>query len=246
MDLPMPDWAYRAERGTVMVLNQSPTRMGGRGAAVLVATKADGKHTLGLFLTNKHVVDALRAGPNGMTVSSGRVYSIHGNVVNRGGPFAWESTARDFLDDDEAADLAAFTARLPNDKNIMPVELEDWSGQAGEEVLAIGSPDVSLRRTWTTQAPDHFLVQQLWSKGVTRGFRSEHVVPRLTHTADLLKGSSGGPVINARGNVIGLNVRRISTTEIQYNYLEAVTVGEAISAGEMRTFIQRLVKKGRW
>jgi serine protease Do len=82
---------------------------------------------------------------------------------------------------------------------ITPVAWGEVTPQLGDVVFALGDPGTGLRVTEgrVSAAP-------LSLRG-----RNGHMFDGIEHTAPLPRGSGGGPLVNADGGVVGLNVLRI-------------------------------------
>src|SRR5213595_2099693 len=127
---------------------------------------------------------------------------------------------------DEQVDLAVLKI---DDPGVKPLKLADSDTvQAGDHVLAIGNP-FGFEET------------------VTDGIISSKMRPNRTDVfGDLLQtdaainpGNSGGPLINLRGEVIGINTAIASTTGGSQG------VGFAIPSNTVRTALESLLKQGR-
>ena len=95
---------------------------------------------------------------------------------------------------DEENDVAIMEVNAPNRK---PLSLaNDNSPEIGADVYAVGSPE-GLEGTF--------------SKGNISGLRRVGNSDRLQITAPISHGSSGGPVLNAFGEVIGVSVSMLES-----------------------------------
>lgn len=102
-------------------------------------------------------------------------------------------------------------------------------------VIAAGYPGMSLRsdegfhrllRGDLTAAPDLNM-----NRGEIRSVRPFAEITQLIHTADVLKGYSGGPLIDLCGRVVGVN------TFIQIDKEQASKLNNAIAAGNLGPFL---------
>src|SRR3989454_8953294 len=127
---------------------------------------------------------------------------------------------------DSQVDLAVLKI---DDPGVKPLKLADSDTvQAGDFVLAIGNPFG-------------------FDETVTDGIISSKMRPNRTDAfGDLLQtnaainpGNSGGPLINLRGEVIGINTAIISPSQA------SAGIGFAIPSNTIRTALESLLKQGR-
>src|SRR2546425_8543027 len=127
---------------------------------------------------------------------------------------------------DEQVDLAVLKIDNPG---VKPLKLADSDTvQPGDFVLAIGNP-FGFEETVTEGI--------ISSKG--RPNRSDFFSELLQTDAAINPGNSGGPLINLRGEVIGVNTAIASTTGGSQG------VGVAIPSNTVRTALESLLKQGR-
>jgi serine protease Do len=127
---------------------------------------------------------------------------------------------------DEQVDLAVLKIDEPG---VKPLKLADSdSVQPGDFVLAIGNP-LGFEETVTDGI--------ISSKG--RPNRSDFFADLLQTNAAINPGNSGGPLINLRGEVIGINTIIASTTGGSQG------LGFAIPSNTVRTALESLLKQGR-
>ncbi len=133
--------------------------------------------TDGHILTNNHVV----AGARQLTVRLSDGTEASAKVLGR----------------DPSGDLALIQADLPRDK-LVPLPLGDSDAvRPGEPVVAIGNP-LGLDNTITAGIVS--AVDRTQSEGSGRPLRG-----LIQTDAAINPGNSGGPLLNARGEVIGIN-----------------------------------------
>ncbi len=127
---------------------------------------------------------------------------------------------------DEQADLAVLKIDEPG---LKPLKLADSdSVQPGDSVLAVGNP-LGFDETVTDGI--------ISSKG--RPNRSDIFAELLQTSAAINPGNSGGPLINLRGEVIGINTVIASTTGGSQG------LGFAIPSNTVRSALESLLKQGR-
>lgn len=122
---------------------------------------------------------------------------------------------------DKSSDLALLKVRLK--KEMQPKNLVFASAVSErEKVFAIGAPRVSVRKDWSTPEPLSAFYKLYWSTGTAIGEQNSTLKngraaqTLLAHTADLLPGSSGGPLVNERGELVGINVRTALANQKKY------------------------------
>ncbi|HEX4637870.1 MAG TPA: Do family serine endopeptidase [Chthoniobacterales bacterium] len=127
---------------------------------------------------------------------------------------------------DDQVDLAVLKIDNPN---VKPLPLADSdSVQAGDFVLAIGNP-FGFEETVTDGIVS--------SKG--RPNRADIFGDLIQTNAAINPGNSGGPLVNLRGEVIGINTAIISRSGGSQG------IGFAIPSNTVRTALESLLKKGR-
>src|SRR5438477_2563403 len=127
---------------------------------------------------------------------------------------------------DEQVDLAVLKI---DDPGVKPLKLADSDMvQPGDFVFAIGNP-LGFEETVTDGI--------ISSKG--RPNRSDAFADLLQTNAAINPGNSGGPLINLRGEVIGINTAIASTTGGSQG------IGFAIPSNTVRTALESLLKQGR-
>ena len=127
---------------------------------------------------------------------------------------------------DSEVDLAVLKI---DDPNVKPLKLADSDMvQPGDFVLAIGNP-FGFEETVTDGI--------ISSKG--RPNRTDFFGDLIQTNAAINPGNSGGPLINLRGEVIGINTAIASTTGGSQG------IGFAIPSNTVRTALESLLKQGR-
>jgi len=127
---------------------------------------------------------------------------------------------------DSEVDLAVLKV---DDPGVKPLKLADSDTvQAGDFVLAIGNP-FGFEETVTDGI--------ISSKG--RPNRSDFFGELLQTNAAINPGNSGGPLINLRGEVVGINTAIISRSGGSQG------IGFAIPSNSVRTALESLLKQGR-
>ena len=161
----------------------------------------------GLVVTNNHVIE----GANIIAVVLWDGRSIPAEVVGT----------------DALSDIAVLRIDAPN---LTIMDIGDTSKlEAGEWVLSVGN---SLGLGITAKEG---IISRV---GVTLQDYSQESVDTLIETSAAINpGNSGGPLVNMKGEVIGITSVKISTTGVE-------GMGYAIRMGEALPIIQELVRKG--
>jgi serine protease Do len=127
---------------------------------------------------------------------------------------------------DSQVDLAVLKI---DDPGVKPLKLADSDTvQAGDFVLAIGNP-FGFEETVT----DGIISSKM------RPNRTDAFGDLLQTNAAINPGNSGGPLINLRGEVIGINTAIISPSQA------SAGIGFAIPSNMIRTALESLLKQGR-
>ena len=132
---------------------------------------------------------------------------------------------------DPLNDLAVLQIQAPA-RLLEPMTLADSSRlRVGMRVFAIGNP-FGLERTMTTG-----IISSLNRSLNMKSIRSIRSIIQID--ANINPGNSGGPLLNSRGEVIGINVAIASTTG------QSAGVGFAIPANTVRRLVPELIENGR-
>lgn len=167
----------------------------------------------GLMLTNDHVIGSKRS----FTVRIGDGRSFRARLLGR----------------DPHGDLAALRLELPDGEEVPWLPLGDSESlEVGDEVVAVGNP---FALGVLDQAPT-FTAGIISAVHHTQGTYTECIVT----DAEVNPGNSGGPLVNAAGEVVGIN-GQIST---RFGLRSNTGLGFAISARQIRLWLPRLEAAG--
>ncbi|SHH75720.1 serine protease, S1-C subfamily, contains C-terminal PDZ domain [Caloranaerobacter azorensis DSM 13643] len=163
----------------------------------------------GYILTNSHVIADGKAE---------KITVLFENGDKKEGKVLWY---------EKALDLAIIKV---NATNLPVADLGNSDNlQVGELAVAIGNPlGLEFQRTVTSGI----------ISGLNRSIRTEdnNVIENLIQTdASINPGNSGGPLLNSRGEVIGINTAKIQSAE---------GLGFAIPINTAKPIIQQVIKKG--
>jgi len=167
----------------------------------------------GYILTNEHV-SGKRYSTCYITLSTGKNYK--GSVV-------WSNS-----------DIDMSIVKI-NEKNLNYVELGDSDNlNVGENVYAIGNPiGFEFQRTVTSG-----IISALDRTVKLQEDRQETYMEDLIQTdATINPGNSGGPLINIKGEVIGINTIKITSAE---------GIGFAVPINTVKSVIESFIKTGKF
>jgi S1-C subfamily serine protease len=151
---------------------------------------------------------------------------VHGAARLRATTEEGDSLAADLIGDDPATDLALIRLAA---RDLPHAELGDSDAlQVGQLVIALGNP-FGFRSTVSTGVVS----------ALGRAMRSQQgrlIENVVQHTAPLNPGNSGGPLVDSRGRVVGLNTAIIAFAQ---------GLGFAVPAGTARWVAGELLSHGR-
>jgi S1-C subfamily serine protease len=221
--LSLPDVFQKVENSVVQITS---TKSNPSEVIILNGVPQTGKSTAlgsgfvydnqGHIVTNNHVVSGVKKAD--VTFTDGNTYSA--NVVGK----------------DPNSDLGVLqiTGDYSEEKGVVPLPLANSSAvRPGEQVIAIGNP-FGLSGTITTG-----IVSQ---KGrllpnPDTGFS----IPNMIQTdAAINPGNSGGPLLNAKGEVIGMNTAIFSSTGVYAG------VGFAVPSNTIAKEVPVIIKNGSY
>jgi S1-C subfamily serine protease len=199
---------------TIVQQTESPFFFGGESQSKGTATGSGILiNSNGTVLTNYHVIEnAVK-----VTVSFEHGKTIEAKVIGK----------------DPSNDLAVLKVSTEGLANVRPLQLGDSSAaQVGDPVLAIGNP-FDLERTLTTG-----VVSALQRHiEAPNGFQIDNV---LQTDAPINPGNSGGPLLNAAGEVIGIN----SQIETAGGNAGSVGIGFSIPINTAKSELPKLEQGG--
>jgi S1-C subfamily serine protease len=191
-----------------------PTLRTNRGSGLVVRV-AD-RRGQAVVITNAHVVEC---GPVPCELRVGFSRGSHRDH------HVWSGEAR-ITSVDTRRDLAFLTVEVPPGAGIEEPRFATPScvDTGDRAVVSIGWPDLTKRRTWGVDPPENHIDHvKRYSSGLflsevsgyrplsrTRGRLERMGV--VFHNADVLPGSSGGPVVSRTGEVLGINTHVVSNT----------------------------------
>ncbi len=145
--------------------------------------------------------------PEGFIVTNAHVVSDADEMFVDLGDGQLSTATLHFYDAD--TDLAVLSV----DRHVEGLKLGKAKVQIGQNVFAIGNPQ-GLRRSI--------------SEGIVSGIRYDEGKPLIQHTAPISPGSSGGPLLTASGELVGVNTFQYRESQNLNFAISATTVQEAL------------------
>lgn len=174
------------------------------------------------LVTNRHVVEGAPGGavrvvtPSAGGTTAGRVIAI--------------TPPRD------ANDFAVIEIQSANEHPVIPIQdpaeqLQD-AISSGFPSLAVASDDTFKRAVGGDRSA---LPRPVLTRGIVTATLTEQATPRIVHSATILPGNSGGPLVDTCGRLLGVN------TAIRVSQEMATSLNYALASRALRDF---LVSKG--
>ena len=221
-----PDWTAVAKAVSPSVVSIDVTTQQGSGAGSGVILDDNGH-----VLTNNHVVgDATGSGSIAVTLADGRTF---------------EAT---IVGTDPSTDLAVIKlASAPSD--LTPISLGDSTVlKVGDPVMAVGNP-LGLSGTVTTgivSALNRPVSTSEASPSPDGQTSTDTVVTNAIQTSAAINpGNSGGALVNAQGELIGINSSIASLGGSQGSQSGNIGIGFAIPVKEAQSIADQLIKTGQ-
>lgn len=106
------------------------------------------------------------------------------------------------------------------DRKILPLD-DTGSAKETDNVFALGFPEGPIREK---DVQYYTSADVVITSGIVSMIADVQAVPRIQHSAQISAGNSGGPLLNERGQVIGVNA-----LSLKNDYFYATQIGEVIS-----------------
>ncbi|WP_010146316.1 S1C family serine protease [Serinicoccus profundi] len=214
------DWASIAEAVTPSTVSISVAGMGGEGSGSGVVWDDQGH-----IVTNAHVVEGAQQVQ--VMVPGGRSYPA------------------DVVGSDPSSDLAVLQLEtVPDD--LTPIAVGDDSALGvGDPVMAVGNP-LGLSGTVTTG-----IVSALDRPVTTQGSNGNPADPNaavytnaIQTSAAINPGNSGGALVNAAGELVGINSSIASLSSGATGQSGSIGIGFAIPSGKVQLIADQLIETG--
>lgn len=242
-DATNPNWTATAAAvsPSVVAITVKSSQAEGQGSGVVIDAK-------GHILTNNHVVSG--AGSDAsltVTLNDGRTYKA--TVAGT----------------DPSTDLAVITLTNPP-SDLKPIAVGNSDDiKVGDPVMAIGNPlglagtvttgiVSALNRPVTTQAEDNNqqdqnpFGQSPFGQGQSQQGSSDSnqvVTNAIQTSAAINPGNSGGALVNASGQLVGINSAIASLGSSGSSQSGSIGIGFAIPANEAKSIASQLIDKGK-
>jgi len=176
----------------------------------------------GYILTNNHVISAAADGAGDISVQFNNAKSTAASIVGR----------------DPKSDLAVI--KVQGSSGLVAARLGSSSNLVvGDPVVAIGSP-LGLNQTVTSgivSAKDRPVTAQQDST-------NQSVIDAIQTDAAINPGNSGGPLVNSRGEVVGIN-SAIATLGGGTGTSGSIGLGFAIPIDQARSIAEEIIRTGK-
>ena len=201
---------------SVVSIRVTTAQGGGEGTGVVLSSD-------GLILTNNHVVAAADAGGS-LTVALSDGSTASASIVGR----------------DPVTDLAVIRAKGVS--GLTEATLGSSADLApGEQVVAIGSP-LGLEGTVTSGIVSA-LDRPVRTGDATAAETASTVIDAIQTDAAINPGNSGGPLVNLRGEVVGIN-SAIASLGSGSGQAGSIGLGFSIPVDQARSIAQQLIDTG--
>lgn len=211
-----PDWTVTAAEASksAVAITVATARGGSNGSGVVVDSS-------GHIVTNHHVVAA--------------AVGTQSRIVVQIGDRRYEAA---IVGTDPTSDLAVVRLTDPP-QDLVPMKLAD-SDQVtvGEPVMAIGNP-LGLSGTVTTGIVSAVNRPVVTSDGSTNVFTNA-----IQTSAAINPGNSGGALVNANGELIGINSSIASLQNTQGGQSGNIGIGFAIESNLVKSITQQIIETG--
>ena len=166
-----------------------------------------------LIATNHHIIEGTVQG-TAKLVGQDKTYTIEGiTTIDRTNDLALLQ-----VDDNTPLQLELMS-------NIKPLLLGDSDTvQIGDSVYVVGNP---------------LLLEGTVSDGIISGRRDRDTRELLQMTAPISRGSSGGPVLNDKGEVIGISVSIHKVLDAQNQVIDGQNLNLAVPSNILKTLLDR-------
>ncbi|MGO0575371.1 S1C family serine protease [Ornithinimicrobium panacihumi] len=212
------DWAGIAATVTPSVVSIDTAGRGGQGSGSGVVWDTEGH-----IVTNAHVVEG--AEQLRVTLADGRSYE--GTVVG----------------DDPSSDLAVVKLSTVPD-GLTPIAVgDDKALEVGDPVMAVGNP-LGLSGTVTTGIVSA-LDRPVTTQGSGRTQAAEPIVTNALQTSAAINpGNSGGALVDAAGQLVGINSSIASLPSPGQSQAGSIGIGFAIPSAKVRVIVDQLISTG--
>ena len=221
-----PDWTATAAavQPSVVSITVSSADSGGEGSGVLLDAS-------GNIVTNHHVVAEALSGSGTILVSLDDKRTYQAKVVGT----------------DPSTDLAVLSIASPP-SDLRPITMGDNTQlKVGSPVMAVGNP-LGLAGTVTTgivSALERPVTTQQQATNQMQGQAEVVVTNAIQTSAAINPGNSGGALVNAAGQLIGINSSIASMSAATQGQSGNIGIGFAIPVNEVRSVSKQILDSGK-
>ena len=186
-------------------------------------------------------------GTDGKSIGSGFVAQDAGWIVTNFHVVAGAKTARVRFEDGTIVDVDGFLAydklrdlailKISTDRKLKALRLAEADSRKGEKTVAIGAP-LGLSFTATEG-----IISAIREGDELKGFGSNAVGKWLQTSTPISPGSSGGPLLNLKGEVIGVTTSSLATAQ-NLNFAVSATEIRILLKAAAENSVQTLAKLG--
>ena len=203
---------------SVVSIEVTTAQGGGEGTGIVLSSD-------GLILTNNHVVAGAASGAGSISVTLNDGSTASASIVGR----------------DPVTDLAVIKAKGVS--GLTKATLGSSADLApGEQVVAIGSP-LGLQGTVTSGIVSA-LNRPVRTGDATGTENASTVIDAIQTDAAINPGNSGGPLVNLRGEVVGINSAIASLGASAGGQSGSIGLGFSIPIDQARTIAKELIDTG--
>jgi putative serine protease PepD len=203
---------------SVVSIEVTTAQGGGEGTGIVLSSD-------GLILTNNHVVAEAASGAGSISVTLNDGSTASASIVGR----------------DPVTDLAVIKAKGVS--GLTKATLGSSADLApGEQVVAIGSP-LGLQGT-VTSGIISALNRPVRTGDATGTENASTVIDAIQTDAAINPGNSGGPLVNLRGEVVGINSAIASLGASAGGQSGSIGLGFSIPIDQARTIAKELIDTG--
>lgn len=188
---------------------------------------------------------------SGVVLDEGGTIVTNNHVVAAGG----NSTIRVIVEDrayrakvvgaDPTSDIAVVRLEVKPEIPLVPIKFIDSDKvQVGENVMAVGSP-LGLQGTVTTGIVSALKRPVVTSQDSSSSNSDIVVTNAIQTSAPINPGNSGGALVNANGELIGINSSIATLSQAGSGQSGSIGIGFAIPSNQVKAIVEQILKTGK-